>query len=114
MLCMDRGVGFIFVCACAQRRRVPLYMVLMLYYQRHQPTLLLSTVIQAALDESTAKVAELTAKLQAASATAEDVKALRQRAQLVEEELADATTKLEVQHKVGEGAGVVCHVESVP
>lgn len=55
---------------------------------------------QAALEASAAKVAELTAQLQAASANAEDVKALRQRAQLVEEELADANTKLEVQHKV--------------
>lgn len=61
---------------------------------------------QAALETSTAKVAELAAQLQAATATAEDVRALRQRAQLVEEELSDANTKLEVQHKVG-GCGVV-------
>ncbi len=55
---------------------------------------------QAALDASNAQVADLTSQLEAATSAGVDAKEIRHKAQLLEEELADAHTKLEVQQKV--------------
>lgn len=63
---------------------------------------------QACLDTSTTQVTELTAQLEAAAGAGADAKEMRHKAQLLEEELADATTKLEVQQKVCRRGVCVC------